>query len=239
MSGFMSPFTLVWFAFSANLFSRHVPHIALNRPEFPGVSIEVVGIVATVRAHDVAVRVLTNVHRWIPVVCPPFRGYRDCMTTHHEWGSTITPTDLPHSNMEWAGDAGYRDYVGAIAIEKDITTFTPELHEKLGLDRDRWTIIGLNASPVSGKRLLNDTGRDDMIRVYAVDREKLSNDRNVPGGLHFDSGPVEVVEFYLHDMSLSEILECFKSVSISVTSRGIDHSRIKVSGLADIPVQPD
>lgn len=161
------------------------------------------------------------------------------MSIHHEWGSTITPIDLPHPNMEWAGDAGYRDYVGAIAIEKDITTFTPELHEKLGLDRDRWTIIGLNASPTSGKHLLNDTGRDDMIRVYAVDREKLSDDRNAPGGLHFDSGPLEVVEFYVHDMSFSEILECFKSVSISVTSRGIDHSRIKVSGLADIPVQPD
>lgn len=161
------------------------------------------------------------------------------MTTHHEWGSTITPTDLPHPGMEWAGDAGYRDYDGAIALEDDFTTLTPDLYEKLGLDRDRWSIIGLNASPASGKRLLNDTGRDDMIRVYAVDREKLSGERNVPGGLHSDSGPVEVVEFYVHDMSISEILECFKSVSISVTSQGIDHSRIKVSGLADIPVQPD
>lgn len=141
--------------------------------------------------------------------------------------------------MEWAGDAGYRDYEGAIVLEDDFTTLTPGLYEKLGLDRDRWTIIGLNASPVSGKRLLNDTGRDDLIRVYAVDREKLSDDRNVPGGLHFDSGPVEVVEFYVHDMSISDILECFKSVSISVTSQGIDHSRVKVSGLADIPVQPD
>ena len=92
---------------------------------------------------------------------------------------------------------------------------------------------------MSGKHLLNETGRDDMIRVYAVDREKLSDERNAPGGLHSDSAPVEVVEFYVHDMSLSEILECFKSVSISVTSKGIDRSRIKVSGLADIPVQPD
>lgn len=161
------------------------------------------------------------------------------MTTNHEWGSTITPTDLPHPNMEWAGDAGYRDYEGAIVFEDDFTTFTPELHEKLGLDHDRWTIIGLNASPASGKHLLNDSERDDMIRVYAVDRERLSGERNAPGGLHSDSDPIEVVEFYIHDVSFSEILECFKSVSISVTSKGIDHSRIKVAGLADIPVQPD
>lgn len=59
MGGFMSPFTLVWFVFSANPFSRHVPHIARNRPEFPGVLIEV----AAAREHDVGVRVLNNVHR--------------------------------------------------------------------------------------------------------------------------------------------------------------------------------
>lgn len=165
------------------------------------------------------------------------------MTNNYEWDNTITPQDRPYTTMEWAQDRCYTDYSGAITFEQDITELTPWLHELMGLDRDRWSIIGFNASPASGRFLAEhgtrNNHRGDLIRVYAVDRTRASETHKEPGGLHKDQENIEVVEFLLHDLTLGDIFKCFKSVNFSLTGHGIDHSRIKVAGVADIPVQPE
>jgi len=146
---------------------------------------------------------------------------------------------MPYSSMEWAGDVSPSDYKGEINFEFDDTEMTPSLNEMLGLDRDRWSIIGINASPESGRNLVEEDEYDDTIRIYAVDRTRANETLNQPGGLYNDTENVEVVEFYLHDLNMEDILKCFKRVSFSATLPGLEHSRFKVAGRADIPVQAD
>lgn len=156
---------------------------------------------------------------------------------NYEWDKTITPCN-PHP-MEAEEYVGYQDYTGSINIESDITTLTPELHETLGLDRERWDIVGFYISPESGKWLEKDADRDDLIMVYCVDRNKLSDDEAKPGGLTQTHAPLEVVSFRCHDMKLADILRSFKSMHLNFKASGVSQRKFVVKGLADIPAQDD
>lgn len=141
--------------------------------------------------------------------------------------------------MEWPDDTFYQDFAGVAQLDTDITTFTPTLNEVVGLDEDRWTIVAISASPESGKSLVEGRDHDDFVRVYAVDGERASGTHSQPGGFHLDEEDIEVVEFLLHDIPLEELWKAFKTVRLSVVLKGIDPARIKVAGLADIPIQPE
>ena len=156
---------------------------------------------------------------------------------NYEWDKTITPCN-PHP-MEAEEYVGYQDYTGSINIESDITTLTPELHETLGLDRERWSIVGLYVSPASGKSLELKRDREDLIIVYCVDNALLSDEDKKVGGLTQSDAPLDVVSFYCHDMKLADILRSFKSVHLNFKRTGVSHRNFVVRGRADIPVQDD
>lgn len=163
------------------------------------------------------------------------------MTTHYEWDREITRTEQPYPKMERPDEYSYHDFEGIAQLDTDITTGTPSIYDTLGLDSKRWNIIGINVSPRSGTWLVNereDLG-GDMVRIYAIDREKAPKHQQQPGSLHNDQSDIEVVEFYAHDVSLNDLLKSFKTARLSIVSRGLDGARIKVAGRADIPVQPE
>lgn len=141
---------------------------------------------------------------------------------------------------EDAHNGSYVDYKGNAALEKDFSSNVGDLHETVGLDPQRWSIVGMNISPVTGK-WMNKTDRKtvkDVIRVYAVDKTKISEEQQRPGGL-VDESSVEVVEFLCHDISLSDILYCMKSAQFTFKRRGLDHQTFNIVALSDIPRQDD
>lgn len=157
--------------------------------------------------------------------------------TDYEWGRDIRQQDpWPMEGQEFIGHETYR---GTIHLDHDITTFTPFLHDVIGLDRERWSIVGFNISPNSGKYLVNGRGGSDLIRVYAVDRELLSDEEKAPGAFHSRKGDLEVVEFLCHDLTFEDLLKCFKQVNIHLKTKGLDSLNFMVTGRADIPVQDD
>ena len=160
------------------------------------------------------------------------------MTQHHDWDeATIRRNYSPHPRMEWPDGTFYHRYAGIAQLDPDITT--PTLNALLGLDEDRWLVVGITANPHSGSRLVQGKPRHDHVRVYAVDKERRSETHSQPGGFHLDEEDIEVVEFLLHDIPLEELWKAFKTVRLSAVLKGIDPARIKVAGLADIPIQPE
>lgn len=59
---------------------------------------------------------------------------------------------------EDAHNGSYVDWKGNAALEKDFSSNVGDLHETVGLDPQRWSIVGMNISPVTGKRM-NKTDR--------------------------------------------------------------------------------
>lgn len=148
------------------------------------------------------------------------------------WGEQITRTDpFP---MDRPDPTHFDDWRGTVQLEKDIVN-GPQLHEVVGLDRDRWNIVGINVYPEHGYWIDREDGAD-TVHVYAVDRETLSADRQGPGGL-IDGKDVDVVEFRCHDVSFEDIMRCMKSGHISLKSKNLVDQDFHVVGLADIPVQ--
>ena len=157
----------------------------------------------------------------------------DDRVTEYVWGEQIRVTEpFP---MDRPDPSHFDDWQGTVQLEKDITNTTPFLHEALGLERDRWDIVGINVFPEHGRRV-DDEGGSDSVYVYAVDRETLPDHRDKPGGL-VDGEDVDVVEFKCHDVSFADIMRCMKSGHISLKSKSLVDQDFHVVGVADIPVQ--
>lgn len=153
------------------------------------------------------------------------------------WDEEIRPTD-PHLKGELEDRSSYT-YGGEIQLDKNITSSTPNLYGRLGLDQNRWLIVNIEASLASGKKLTNEHRAGDLIFIYAVDRHKLSEEQNKPGRLFKGTDPIEVVSFKCHDLSFQEILEGMVTTRIDMTLKGMQGRDLIVHGKADIPVQDE
>ncbi|MFV8380996.1 hypothetical protein [Corynebacterium hindlerae] len=141
---------------------------------------------------------------------------------------------------EDAHTASYVDWKGNAALENDFSSNVGNLHETIGLDPERWSIVGINISPVTGN-WMNKTDRNyvsDTIRVYAVDKTKLPEEQRHPGSL-VEENSVDVVEFLCHNISLSDILYCMKRAHFTFKKQGLDHQTFNIVALSDIPRQND
>lgn len=157
--------------------------------------------------------------------------------TEYTWNQEIRPT-TPFAKEE-LDDRSFFTFGGEIQLDKDITISTSEIHDRLGLDRSRWMIVGIDASLESGKNLINKRGTGDLIHVYAVDRDKLTEEQNKTGRVFDSLDSIEVVSFACHDLSFQEILEGMKTARISLMSKGLRNRKLTVTGYADIPVQEE
>ena len=111
-----------------------------------------------------------------------------------------------------SAQARWNDYIGtAAADDADAILDTRSLYEIVGLDRDRWTIVGIDFSLAASA---------DHVVVYAVDRASRSSggpsdDRHLPVTA-FNLGTSVRLEDFLK--------EVFKRVSVRLMSSTVkDH----------------
>ena len=110
--------------------------------------------------------------------------------------------------------AGWSDYVGTAAAEDALATLgSPSLYELAGVDRERWTILGIDIAV--------DTAT--AVTVYAFDRQ-------AHGAQHLDdierlgweSGQIPVSAFPVSADRVDAFIEdAFKRLSVRLVSRAV------------------
>lgn len=122
------------------------------------------------------------------------------------------------------GDASVRwnDYVGtAAADDADALLDRPSLYEVAGIDRGRYTIVGVDLT------IWEDT---TTVTVYAVDRvvNRLESHADIEelGG---ERGEIPVVEFVLPSQQVEKFLShAFKRITLRLVSRGVREQELVV-----------
>jgi hypothetical protein len=110
--------------------------------------------------------------------------------------------------------AGWSDYVGTAAAEDAVATLgSPSLYELAGVDRERWTILGIDIA----------VDESTAVTVYAFDRtthgvvsvEEIER-------LGWDSGQIPVTAFVVGDAHVEAFVEdAFKRLSVRLVSRAV------------------
>lgn len=111
----------------------------------------------------------------------------------------------------------WNDYVGtAAADDADAVLDTRSLYEIAGLDRDRWTIVGVDFSL---------DGAAEQVIVYAIDLTATT-------GEWADSEEVAVTPFPLGpSIQLTAFLkEAFKRISVRLVSNAVRDKHLLVAG---------
>ena len=117
--------------------------------------------------------------------------------------------------------AGWSDYVGTAAAEDAIATLgSPSLYELAGVDRERWTILGIDIS-------VNETTE---VVVYAFDRDThgLVGIDEIER-LGWESGQIPVTAFAVADTHVEAFIDdAFKRLSVRLVARPVCDQRLVV-----------
>ena len=122
-----------------------------------------------------------------------------------------------------AAEVRWNDYVGtAAADDADAVLDRPSLYELAGVDRGRYTIVGVD---------LTVWETTTTVTVYAVDRISLDVQTHADiEALGRERGEIPVVEFILPSQAVEEFLiDAFKRVSLRLVARGVrEHDLVVV-----------
>ncbi len=118
--------------------------------------------------------------------------------------------------------AGWSDYVGTAAAEDAVATLgSPSLYELAGVDRERWSILGVDIA-------VDDT---TSVTVYAFDRQTsgLGSIDEIER-LGWDSGQIPVSAFAVSADRVDAFIEdAFKRLSIRLVARTVRDQALVVS----------
>ena len=110
--------------------------------------------------------------------------------------------------------AGWSDYVGTAAAEDAVATLgSPSLYELAGVDRERWTILGIDIA----------VDEATEVTVYAFDRQG----HGVVGveeieRLGWESGQIPVTAFAVDDAHVEAFVDdAFKRLSVRLVARAV------------------
>jgi len=121
-----------------------------------------------------------------------------------------------------AASVRWNDYVGtAAADDADALLDRPSLYEVAGIDRGRYTIVGVDLT------IWEDT---TTVTLYAVDRvaHRLESHADIEE-LGRERGDIPVVEFVLPSQQVEEFLShAFKRISLRLVSRGVREQELVV-----------
>ncbi len=110
--------------------------------------------------------------------------------------------------------AGWSDYVGTAAAEDAVATLgSPSLYELAGVDRERWTILGIDIA-------VNETTE---VTVYAFDRETAGvvSVEEIER-LGWDNGQIPVTAFAVDDAQVEAFVEdAFKRLTVRLVARPV------------------
>lgn len=116
----------------------------------------------------------------------------------------------------------WNDYVGtAAADDADAVLDRPSLYELAGVDRGRYTIVGVDLT------IWEET---TTASVYAVDRvsERLDTHADIDE-LGRQRGEIPVVEFRLPSQAVEEFLDdAFKRIALRLVARGVREHQLVV-----------
>jgi hypothetical protein len=116
----------------------------------------------------------------------------------------------------------WNDYVGtAAADDADAVLDRPSLYELAGVDRGRYTIVGVDLT------IWEET---TTASVYAVDRvgERLETHADIDE-LGRQRGEIPVVEFPLPSQAVEEFLDdAFKRIALRLVARGVREHQLVV-----------
>ena len=117
--------------------------------------------------------------------------------------------------------AGWSDYVGTAAAEDAVATLgSPSLYELAGVDRERWTILGIDIA----------VDETTEVTVYAFDRQThglVSVDEIERLG--WESGQIPVTAFVVADAHVEAFVdEAFKRLSVRLVARLVRDQRLVV-----------
>jgi hypothetical protein len=115
----------------------------------------------------------------------------------------------------------WNDYVGtAAADDADALMDRPSLYELAGVDRDRFTILGID---------LTVWETTTTVKVYAVDRvaHRLESHADIEE-LGHSRGEIPVVEFAIPSQQVNQLIsDAFKRISMRLVARGVrDHQLV-------------
>lgn len=126
----------------------------------------------------------------------------------------------------------YKDWTGTAAAENSMITASGDLHELAGLDRDRWSILGIDAHAHSH-------GADPRwtVHVYAFDRqgEEGAGSYEELKALEARRGSVPVKDVQLHNVSLDDVIRCMKVIQIQLLTHNF--TKLDIVELGDHPEQ--
>lgn len=110
----------------------------------------------------------------------------------------------------------YNDWVGtAAADDADALIGTPSTYDHLGLDRTRWTILGIDLTRLSGH---------DFFDIYALDKQLWKiEDFDQLEQFAASSGTLQVTKFTVgRDTTVGQFLDQqFKRFKVSLTRRTV------------------
>lgn len=110
--------------------------------------------------------------------------------------------------------AGWSDYVGTAAAEDAVATLgSPSLYELAGVDRERWTILGIDVA----------VDETTAVTVYAFDRAShgVASVEEIER-LGWASGQIPVTAFAVADAGVEAFVdEAFKRLSIRLVARAV------------------
>lgn len=117
----------------------------------------------------------------------------------------------------------WNDYVGtAAADDADALTSTRSLYSLAGLDRERWTILGVDLSILEA---------NPQVTIYGVDRQalELESEGDIEE-LGRRRGSIPVTAFQLDgETRVAAFLgDAFKRVAVRLIARGVREERLSV-----------
>ncbi|MBP2416071.1 hypothetical protein ACFFOM_04990 [Microlunatus capsulatus] len=128
----------------------------------------------------------------------------------------------PERRVLGPAEVRWNDYVGtAAADDADAVLDRPSLYELAGVDRGRYTILGVDLT------IWEDT---TTASVYAVDRvaEQLETHGDIDA-LGQERGEIPVVEFPLPAQAVTEFLDdAFKRIALRLVARGVREHQLVV-----------
>ncbi|QWS33049.1 hypothetical protein [Curtobacterium aetherium] len=137
----------------------------------------------------------------------------------------IDPYDLGPARVQ------HDQWLGTAAAEEDITTTSDDLYEVVGLDRAKWTIVGLEFFDGT-------SARASRVTVQALDRVKhgLLDARYEDLRAFTDSrGHLPVTSFEVHGTQVEEITKrVFKRYMVRLTTASFADTPLRVEKLGDL-----
>ncbi|WP_146249244.1 hypothetical protein [Curtobacterium sp. MCLR17_042] len=139
--------------------------------------------------------------------------------------TTVDPYDLGPAHVQ------YDQWLGTAAAEDDITVNSDDLYEVVGLDRTKWTIIGIEFFDGTSTRA-------SRVTVQALDRAKhgLQHAQHEELRAFTDSrGHLPVTSFEVHGTQAEDITKrVFKRYMVRLTTASFADAPLRVEELGDL-----